>query len=123
MSYTIEESQRIFNLLGQVVWYTQHLELVMTQYNSLLTLQSETEFGGRISETDIRKIFTSHKKMTLEELLPETKEHGVIPEEMEARFDFFLAGRNWILHDSVCDKILSFKDDKSKKHFYGSIET
>jgi hypothetical protein len=122
MPYTVDDVQHLFKLLGQAVWYTQHLELVMTQYNSLMTLQQHHKSSKRISEDDVKKALCTKKTQTLEPLIISAKEQGTLPDRLEDRFKFFLKTRSWILHNCVYDNHLSFKDPKSQKIFIGVLE-
>jgi hypothetical protein len=122
MPYTVDDVQHLFKLLGQAVWYTQHLELVMTQYNSLMTLQQQHKSSKRISEDDVKKALCTEKTQTLEPLIISAKEQGTLPDRLEDRFKFFLKTRRWILHNCVYDNHLSFKDPKSQKIFIGVLE-
>jgi hypothetical protein len=122
MPYTVDDVQRLFKLLGQAVWYTQHLELVITQYNSLMTLQQGQGDAKRIREDDVKKMLSTKKTQTLEPLIISAKEQGSLPDRLEDRFKLFLKTRSWILHDCVYDNLLSFKDPKSQKIFFGVLE-
>lgn len=122
MPYTVDDVQRLFNLLGQAVWYTQHLELVITQYNSLMTLQQGQEPDKRISEDHVKKTLSTKKTQTLEPLFISMKAQGSLPDRLEDRFKIFLKTRSWILHDCVYDNHLSFKEPKSQQFFFGLLE-
>jgi len=98
------------------------LDLVITQYNSLMTLQQGQESGKRVSEDDVRKMLSSKKTQPLEPLIISAKEQGSLPDRLEDRFRFLIKTRSWILHDCVTDKHLSFKDPKSQEFFFGLLE-
>jgi hypothetical protein len=122
MPYTVDDVQRLFKLLGQAVWYTQHLELVITQNKYLMTLKQGQGDGKRIREDDVKKMLSTKKTQTLEPLIVSAKEQGALPDRLEDRFKFFLKTRSWILHNCVNDNHLSFKDPKSQKIFFGVLE-
>ena len=122
MPYTVDDAQRLFKLLGQAVWYTQHLELVVTQYNSLMTFQQGLGDINRISEDDVRKMLSTKKTQTLEPLFISMAAQDSLPDRLKDRFRFFIKTRSWILHDCVVDNHLSFKDPKSKTFFFGLLE-
>lgn len=122
MTYTVDDTQRLFNLLGQVVWYTQHLELVMTQYNTLLNLQVDHQVGTWNSKDEIRNVLSRREKETLEPLIAVATQQGSLPERLRDRFRFFIKTRSWILHDCVNDPRLSFKDAKSQDFFFDILE-
>ena len=122
MPYTVDDVQRLFNLLGQVVWYTQHLELVVTQYNSLMTLQQGLGDINRLSEDDVRKMLNTKKAQTLEPLFISMTAQGLLPARLEDRFKLFLKTRSWILHECVNDNRLSFKDPISQEFFFGILK-
>ena len=122
MPYTVDDAQRLFKLLGQAVWYTQHLELVVTQYNSLMTLQQGLGDINRISEDDVRKILSTKKTQTLEPLFISMTAQDLLPDRLKDRFRLFIKTRSWFLHECVHDIHLSFKDQKSQKFYFGLLE-
>ena len=75
----MEDSNRLLTLLGQAVWHTQHLELVMTQYNSLMTLQDRKKCGEVISENDVNKALAVNKAKPLKTMISKAKEQGSLP--------------------------------------------
>ena len=95
MSYTVDDAQRLFKLLGQAVWYTQHLELVVTQYNSLMTFQQGLGDINRISEDDVRKMLSTKKTQTLEPLFISMAAQDSLPDRLKDRFRFFIKTRSW----------------------------
>ena len=121
MSYTADDAQRLFKLLGQAVWYTQHLELVVTQYNSLMTFQKGLADINRLREDDVRKMLSTKKTQPLEPLFISMTSQDSLPDRLQDRFRIFIKTRSWILHECLVDERLSFKEEKSQQFFYGLI--
>lgn len=122
MPYTVDDVQRLFKLLGQAVWYTQHLELVMTQYNALMNLKILQESGEFLNEEAVRNALITKKTQTLGKLVAVAKEQGILSREFEESFRIVIKTREWILYECVCDHHLSFRKQNSTKHFFRIIE-
>ena len=122
MPYTVDDVQRLFKLLGQAVWYTQYLELVMTHYNALMKLQQRQECGEAFSETEVSKALSLPKTQQLDELIDEARRNETWPNHLKSSGQMFLKTKDWIIHECVNDTHLSYRKENSKKHFFGVIE-
>ena len=121
MTYSVEDSQHLFTLLGKALWYTQHLELVMTQYNALMSLKLQQESGETIKEENVRNVLKTNNPQQLDKLVAEANKQGILSKELEESFRMVLKIREWILHECVYDHHLSFRKQNSQKHFFGII--
>ena len=119
---TTEGVQHLHTLLGQAVWFTQHLELVLSRYIALLKLQRRQDRGEIISEDDILKTLSMVKSQSLEKSFESLRGLAMITQEAEAEFRRFLTEKDWVLHESIVDDLISFRNPETKKHFYGLIE-
>jgi len=54
--YTDEDVNHLFNILGQAVWYLQHLEKVLTTFNAFKILQRKRDKGLNVTKKVAYKV-------------------------------------------------------------------
>ena len=120
--YTVEDVNCLFNVLGQAVWYLQHLEKVMTTFNALKILQRKKVKKVEITQKMAQKVLDKQRRQTLGPLIGTAKREKTIPKKLMNRFDDFLEERNWIIHKCVVDEYLSLRNVNSKNKLFKRIE-
>ena len=86
MTYSVNDAQHLFTLLSEALWHTQHVELVMTQYNALMILKINEECGETIKEENVCNALKTNKPQQLDKLVAEAKERGILSRELEESF-------------------------------------
>jgi hypothetical protein len=122
LPYKEEDVNHLFNIIGQAVWHLQHLEKVLTTFNSLKILQKQRENGKNINETDANSILKKQQRLTLGPLIKAAKKEQTIPKKLIDRFDSFLDERNWVIHKCVINEYLSLRNKDDKNRLFGRIE-
>ena len=120
--YTDEDVNYLFHILGQAVWYLQHLEKVMTTFNAFKILQRKRNKGIKVSKKAGQKVLEKQRGQTLGPLIGTAKREKTIPKNLMNRFDGFLGERNWIIHKCVINEYLSLRNVNSKKQLFKRIE-
>ena len=88
--YTVEDVNCLFNVLGQAVWYLQHLEKVMITFNALKILQRKRDKKVEITQKMAQKVLDKQRRQTLGPLIGTAKREKTIPKKLMNRFDDFL---------------------------------
>jgi hypothetical protein len=120
--YTDEDVNYLFHILGQAVWYLQHLEYVMTTFNAFKILQRKRDKGIKINKKVGDKVLEKQRGQTLGPLIGTAKREKTIPKNLMDRFDAFLKERNWIIHKCVINEFLSLRNMDSKQRLFKRIE-
>lgn len=120
---TPEGVQRIHTLLGQAVWHTQILELALSRYIVLRNLERRQDLGEIVSESDYLKSLSTAKSQPLKTSYDALKELNLVSSESEATLKMFLTEKDWVFQQCVTDNLISFRNPKTKKYFYGLIES
>lgn len=120
--YTQDDVNHLFHLLGQAVWYLQHLEKVMTTFNAMKILQRKRNKGTKITQEMAQKALDGQRAQTSGPLIAAAKREKTIPGQLISRFDEFLKERNWLIHKCVIEEYLSLRGQDSKDRLYARIE-
>ena len=97
--YADEDVNYLFHILGQAVWYLQHLEKVMTTFNAFKILQRKRDKGIKVSKKAGQEVLEKQRGQTLGPLIGTAKREKTIPKNLMNRFDEFLEERNWLIHN------------------------
>ena len=119
--YTDEDVNYLFHILGQAVWYLQHLEKVLTTFNAFKILQRKRDKGIKVTKQLGHKVLGKQRGQTLGPLIGTAKQERTIPKKLMNRFDVFLEERNWIIHKCVINEYLSLRNAESKKRLFERI--
>ena len=122
MPYTDEDVNYLFQILGQAVWYLQHLEKVLTTFNAFKILQRKRDKGLKVIKKIGDKALEKQQGQTLGPLIGTAKREKTIPKNLMNRFDDFLEERNWIIHKCVINEYLSLRNVDSKQRLFKRIE-
>ena len=108
--YTDDDVNYLFHVLGQAVWYLQHLEKVMTTFNALKILQGKRDKRIKITQKVAQEVLDKQRGQTLGPLIGAAKREKTIPKQLMNRFEEFLTERNWLIHKCVVDEYLSLRN-------------
>lgn len=120
--YTDEDVNYLFHILGQAVWYLQHLEKMLTTFNAFKILQRKRDKGIKVTKKIGEKVLEKQRGQTLGPLIGTAKQERTIPKKLMSRFDVFLEERNWVIHKCVINEYLSLRNTESKKRLFERIE-
>jgi hypothetical protein len=90
-----DELDVFYHGIGAAVWMIQYLEDVLV---TLVAMKRHDRDPNGPSEAYDR--LERERKGTLGSIYGRAKDEGIIPKEMEARFETLLEERNWLIHRS-----------------------
>lgn len=90
-----EEVAILFNLVGQSVWYLQHLEDALS---TSIAMKRDIKMRGSVSEAKMHEILRKHRRRTLGDSVNVAKKAKIYAENIQNRLDDFLKERNWLIH-------------------------
>ena len=90
-----EELTVFYHEIGAAVWLIQYLEDILVKY-----LVAKRLKGQPITESDASLLLEKERKRTLGAKYKSAKIEGIIPTNLEGRFDKLLEERNWLIHES-----------------------
>lgn len=122
--YTDKDVDHLFHILGQAVWYLQHLEKVLTTFNAFKILQRKKDKGIKVTKKVGDKVLEKQRGrgQTLGPLIGTAKREKTIPKNLMNRFDVFLEERNWIIHKCIINEYLSLRNMESEQRLFKRIE-
>lgn len=120
--YTEDDVKHLYDVLGQALWYLQHLERALTIFNTLKILQHKIDKEIKITQLMGQKVLDGQRKQTLGPLIGIAKREKTIPQQILNRFDDFLTERNWLIHKCVIDEYLSLRNVNAKEKLYARIK-
>jgi hypothetical protein len=87
-----------FSLVGQGIWYLQHVEHAL---NTFLTVKGDIKEIRSVSEEEGEKILSKHRRNTLGTSMRIAKEKGVLSKELMSALNVFKEERDWLVHRSM----------------------
>ncbi len=85
-----------FRRIGAAVWYIQYLEDALVHYIVIIQLKDNLP----IAEEEAHARLSEKRRCFLGNIYKQARELGIIPQDLEARFDRFVEERNWLIHRS-----------------------
>jgi hypothetical protein len=79
--------------------------------------------GEIVSESDYLKSLSTAKSQPLKTSYDALEELNLISSESEATLKMFFTQKDWVFQQCVTDNLISFRNPKTEKHFYGLIES
>jgi hypothetical protein len=120
--YTDKDVDVLYDLIGQSVWYLQHLELAVSTFTALKILQRKREKGTKITEQIGERILSNQRGLTLGPLISSAKREKTMPENLWKRFDKFIKERNWLIHNCVITDYMALRNEDNKKALFNRFE-
>jgi len=120
--YAEEDIEKLFNIMGQGLWYLQHLENAVSTFTALKILQRKKEKGTKVTEQLGERVLLKQKVQTLGPLISSAKREKTIPVALAQRFDKFLKERNWLIHNSVNTDYLALRSQNNKQELFKRID-
>ncbi|MDH5632141.1 MAG: hypothetical protein OEZ10_04020 [Gammaproteobacteria bacterium] len=89
------ELNEFYNAIGGAVWHLQYLEHALVNF---VVMKRHKRNPSDIDAAYER--LEKERKGTLGSLYGRAKDEGIIPKELEQRFDKLIDERNWLIHHS-----------------------
>lgn len=121
MTYSNEDISHLYLSIGEAIWHLQHLEMLMTTFNTLKILQSKRKNKISITDEQAYDVREKQRKLTLGTLISSAKENHILSKELEIRFERFLIERNWLIHKCVISDYLSLRNNETKEALFSRI--
>lgn len=130
-----EELDSFYRAIGAAVWHIQYFEDALVSF-----VVMKRHKRNPTPEREAYDRLERERGGTLGSIYGRAKDEGIIPKEMEARFERFLAERNWLIHRSkaksssdlynddlrtrMINRIISIQDEslKLKQFIFESME-
>ena len=93
-----DELPVFFSLIGQGIWYLQHVENAL---NTFLTVKGDIKEIRSVSEDEGEKILSKHRRNTLGTSMRIAKEKDVLSKELVSALNTFKEERDWLVHRSM----------------------
>ena len=84
-----------YEAVGEAIWQTQYLEKALVNFVVIKRHKRKP-----VSEEQAYARLEKERKGTLGSIYGRAKDEGIIPENLEDRFDSFISERNWLIHNS-----------------------
>lgn len=93
-----QELPVFFGLIGQGIWYLQHVESALT---TCLTVMGDIKEVGTVGRQEAEKILARHQRNTLGTSLRLAEEKGVLTQRLMVALREFKKERDWLVHRSM----------------------
>lgn len=93
-----DELRVFFALIGQGIWYLQHVESALA---TCIAVKGEIKEIGSVSQIDGNKILAKHRRNTLGTSIRIAKERGILSDELMRALGVFKEERDWLVHKSM----------------------
>lgn len=93
-----DELSLFFSLIGQGIWYLQHVENAL---NTFLTVKGDIKEIRSVSKDEGEKMLSKHRRNTLGTSMRIAKEKNVLGEELMSALNTFKEERDWLVHRSM----------------------
>lgn len=114
-----EEELKIFYCeIGAAVWHIQYIEDVLVTF-----VVAKRHKRNPTTEHIAYERLERERKGTLGSIYGRAKDEGIIPKNMEARFEKFLNERNWLMHKSRTESSTHLYNDILRNKMLNRIKT
>jgi hypothetical protein len=93
-----EELQYLYNLIGEAIWHSQHVEQAL---HTFVTLKKDIKVRGSVSPEAGEELFKKNQRRTLGFSLKASSEAAVLSASLQKRVEAFKEERNWLIHWSL----------------------
>ena len=93
-----DELPVFFSLIGQGIWYLQHVENAL---NTFLTVKGDIKEIRSVSEDEGEKMLSKHRRNTLGTSMRIAKEKDILSSELMFALNTFKEERDWLVHRSM----------------------
>ncbi len=90
-----EELQYLFNLIGEAIWHSQHVEQAL---HTFVTLKKDIKVRGSVTPEAGERLFDKNQRKPLGVSLKASREAGVLSSSLQDRAEAFKEERNWLIH-------------------------
>ncbi len=112
-----DELSIFYKAVGEAVWQTQYLEHALVSFVVIKHHKRKPT-----SEEQAYARLEKERKGTLGSIYGRAKVEGIIPENLEDRFDGFISERNWLIHDSNALNSEDLYDEKKTVSIINRIQ-
>ncbi len=112
----------LYRLIGESVWFLQHLEKSLTAFVAIKKLQKVRKKGTNFDEQVAYAELEKQQKKTLGPLIKSAKNETIINENLIKRFEIFLEERNWLIHKCVINEFLSLRNINDRSKLFSRIK-
>lgn len=90
-----EELQLLFNLIGEAIWHSQHVEQAL---HNFVTLKRDIKVRGSVTPAEGAQLLEKKQRKPLGVSLKASREYGVLTILLQERTEAFKEERNWLIH-------------------------
>lgn len=113
-----EELKILYCEIGVAVWHIQYVEDVLVTF-VVAKKHKRSPTTKHIAYERLER----ERKGTLGSIYSRAKDEGIIPKNIEARFENFLSERNWLIHKSRTESSTHLYDDILRNKMINRIKT
>jgi hypothetical protein len=106
-----------YNHIGAAVWHIQYLEDALIHYLVIKNLR----LNPAIAEEEVCERLAKMRKCVLGKVYKQARDLGIIPRDLEPRFEKFVDERNWLIHRSRHECSTHLYDDVRRIEMFNRI--
>lgn len=111
-----EELDSFYRAIGAAIWHIQYFEDALVSF-VVLKRHKRNPTAERKAYDRLER----ERRGTLGSIYGRAKDEGIIPKEMEARFETFLNERNWLIHRSKAESSSDLYNDNLRTRMINRI--
>ena len=111
-----EELDSFYRAIGAAVWHIQYFEDALVSF-----VVMKRHKRNPTPEREAYDRLERERKGTLGSIYGRAKDEGIIPKDMEVRFENFLYERNWLIHRSKAESSSDLYNDDLRMRMINRI--